>query len=105
MHLRGFARTVHSVYHGLWRRKPDCRQFLMIRLKMMFFWRSPALQKQKMANYFDEATVEDIFDYIPLQNTNQIFPSKWVVKKMVDELEEKNLVALMILTKRLQTCI
>lgn len=58
-----------------------------------------------MANYFDEATVEDIFDYIPLQNTNQIFPSKWVVKKMVDELEEKNLVALMILTKRLQTCI
>lgn len=62
----------------------------MIRLKMMFFWRSPALQKQKMANYFDEATVEDIFDYIPLQNTNQIFPSKWVVRKMVDGLEEKN---------------
>ena len=58
-----------------------------------------------MANYFGEATVADIFDYIPLQNTNQIFPSKWVVKKMVDELEEKNLVALMILTKRLQTCI
>lgn len=47
-------------------------------------------KKQELANYFDEAMVEDIFDYIPPQKTNQIFTPKWVVKKMVDELEEKN---------------
>ena len=50
------------------------------------FW----AKKQELANYFDEAMVEDIFDYIPPQKTNQIFTPKWVVKKMVDELEEKN---------------
>lgn len=46
--------------------------------------------KQKLANYFDEASVEDIFDYIPPQKTNQIFTPKWVVKDMVDRLEKEN---------------
>ena len=44
----------------------------------------------KLADYFEEANTEDIFDYIPPQKTNQIFTPKWVVKKMVDMLEEEN---------------
>lgn len=43
--------------------------------------------KRKLADYFDENSTEDIFDYIPPQKTNQIFTPKWVVKKMVDMLE------------------
>jgi hypothetical protein len=46
--------------------------------------------KQKLANYFDEKSIEDIFDYIPPQKTNQIFTPKTVVKKMVDMLEQEN---------------
>lgn len=46
--------------------------------------------KQKLADYFDEKSVEDIFDYIPPQRTNQIFTPKTIVKKMVDMLEEEN---------------
>lgn len=46
--------------------------------------------KAKLADYFDESRTEDIFDYIPPQKTNQIFTPKWVVKKMVDLLEEEN---------------
>ena len=46
--------------------------------------------KMKLADYFDEANEEDIFDYIPPQKTNQIFTPKWVVMKMVDMLEEEN---------------
>ena len=46
--------------------------------------------KQKLADYFDEKSVEDIFDYIPPQQTNQIFTPKKMVKKMVDMLEEEN---------------
>ena len=46
--------------------------------------------RKVLANYFDEANTEDIFDYIPPQKTNQIFTPKWVVKKMVDHLEEEN---------------
>lgn len=47
-------------------------------------------KKQELCNYFDEASVEDIFDYIPPQETNQIFTPKKVVKMMVDELESEN---------------
>lgn len=47
-------------------------------------------KKEKLANYFDESNDEDIFDYIPPQKTNQIFTPRWVVKKMVDMLEENN---------------
>lgn len=50
------------------------------------FW----AKKQELANYFDESKTEDIFDYIPPQKTNQIFTPRWVVKKMVDELESNN---------------
>lgn len=46
--------------------------------------------KKKLADYFDEKSVEDIFDYIPPQKTNQIFTPKMMVKKMVDMLEKEN---------------
>lgn len=49
------------------------------------------LRKRKvLANYFDENQEEDIFDYIPPQQTNQIFTPKKVVKMMVDKLQEEN---------------
>ncbi len=47
-------------------------------------------KRQQLANYFDESQTEDIFDYIPPQKTNQIFTPKWVVRKMVDLLEQEN---------------
>ena len=47
-------------------------------------------KRQELANYFDESQAEDIFDYIPPQKTNQIFTPKWVVRKMVDLLEQEN---------------
>lgn len=47
-------------------------------------------KRNQLANYFDESLTEDIFDYIPPQKTNQIFTPKWVVSKMVDELEINN---------------
>ena len=47
-------------------------------------------KRKQLANYFDENQKEDIFDYVPPQKTNQIFTPKWVVKKMVDLLEEEN---------------
>ncbi len=47
-------------------------------------------KKRELANYFDEANGEDIFDYIPPQKTNQIFTPKRVVKQMVDLLEQEN---------------
>ena len=46
--------------------------------------------KKRLANYFDESNTEDVFDYIHLQKTNQIFTPKTVVKQMVDMLEEEN---------------
>ncbi len=46
--------------------------------------------KKKLADYFDEKSIEDIFDYIPPQKTNQIFTPKTMVKKMVDMLEQEN---------------
>lgn len=46
--------------------------------------------KKKLANYFDESTTENIFDYIPPQHTNQIFTPKETVKFMVDCLEQEN---------------
>lgn len=50
------------------------------------FWK----KKEQLADYFDESQEEDIFDYIPPQKTNQIFTPRWIVEKMVDELEENN---------------
>lgn len=46
--------------------------------------------KKRLADYFDEKSIEDIFDYIPPQKTNQIFTPKDVVKRMVDMLEKEN---------------
>lgn len=46
--------------------------------------------KKKLADYFDEKSVEDIFDYIPPQKTNQIFTPRIMVGKMVDMLEQEN---------------
>lgn len=46
--------------------------------------------KSKLANYFDESQTEDIFDYIPLQKTNQKFTPRKYVKLMVDSLEAEN---------------
>lgn len=47
-------------------------------------------KREELANYFDESQKEDIFNYIPPQKTNQIFTPRWVVKKMVDDLEKEN---------------
>ncbi len=47
-------------------------------------------KRETLANYFDESLGEDIFDYIPPQKTNQIFTPRWVVRKMVDLLEQEN---------------
>jgi len=47
-------------------------------------------KKTALANYFDEQSKEDIFDYIPPQETNQIFTPKKVVQMMVDQLEQEN---------------
>lgn len=47
-------------------------------------------KRQELANYFDESQEEDIFDYIPPQQTNQIFTPKNVVKMMIDKLQEEN---------------
>lgn len=46
-------------------------------------------KKVELANYFED-TKEDIFDYIPPQQTNQIFTPKKIVKQMVDALEKEN---------------
>lgn len=47
-------------------------------------------KKKQLANYFDEGIKQDIFDYIPPQETNQIFTPKKVVREMVDLLEQEN---------------
>jgi hypothetical protein len=47
-------------------------------------------KRAELADYFDETSKGDIFDYIPPQKTNQIFTPKRVVKDMVDRLEQEN---------------
>lgn len=47
-------------------------------------------KRRELANYFDDSQEEDIFDYIPPQQTNQIFTPKRIVKMMVDKLQEEN---------------
>jgi len=46
--------------------------------------------KQQLGNYFDESHKIDIFDYIPLQKTNEKFTPKKYVKLMVQNLEKEN---------------
>lgn len=47
-------------------------------------------KKEELADYFSDAQTEDIFDYIPPQETNQVFTPKKVVRQMVDYLEAEN---------------
>lgn len=47
-------------------------------------------KKDQLSQYMKEDAKGDIFDYIPPQKNNQIFTPKWVVKKMVDELEAQD---------------
>lgn len=47
-------------------------------------------KKAELANYFDENQVEDIFDYIPPQKTNQVYTPRKVVQLMIDTLEDEN---------------
>lgn len=46
-------------------------------------------KKDALADYFDENQKEDIFDYIPPQQTNQIYTPKKIVKQMIAHLEEE----------------
>lgn len=48
------------------------------------------IKRRELANYFDDSQEEDIFDYIPPQETNQIFTPKWVVRMMIDKLEAED---------------
>ena len=47
-------------------------------------------KKEELADYFSDAQTEDIFDYIPPQQTNQVFTPKKVVRQMIDHLEAEN---------------
>ncbi|HMV60690.1 MAG TPA: DEAD/DEAH box helicase family protein, partial [Agitococcus sp.] len=47
-------------------------------------------KRRELGNYFDESQQEDIFDYIPPQQTNQIFTPKKVVKLMIDKMEAED---------------
>ncbi|MGE6895623.1 Eco57I restriction-modification methylase domain-containing protein [Priestia flexa] len=46
--------------------------------------------KNRLSDYFNEMLTEDIFDYIPPQQTNQIFTPRRVVNLMVDLIAENN---------------
>lgn len=46
-------------------------------------------KRSELANYFED-NEESIYDYIPPQNTNQIYTPEWVVQKMVQQLEDEN---------------
>ncbi len=46
--------------------------------------------REKLADYFNETHEEDIFNYIPPQETNQIYTPKQVVKMMVQKLEDED---------------
>lgn len=46
-------------------------------------------KRDQLAGYMKSTNNRDIFDYIPPQKNNQIFTPKWVVKKMVDDLEKE----------------
>ena len=47
-------------------------------------------KRRELGNYFDTTQQEDIFDYIPPQQTNQIFTPKKVVKLMIDKMEAED---------------
>lgn len=116
--LRGFARTIPSFLMAYGNQDTTLanfdtvinedvfkevtgitlEQFRILRDKYHFF--DPVVfdescqeflnKKRELANYFFENQEEDIFDYIPPQQTNQIFTPKKVVKMMVDKLEKED---------------
>lgn len=47
-------------------------------------------KRKELANYFAVSQDEDIFDYIPPQQTNQIFTPRAVVTLMLDKMEEQD---------------
>lgn len=47
-------------------------------------------RKAELADYYENDSGLDIFDYIPPQQTNQIYTPKAIVKLMVDNLEKQN---------------
>lgn len=47
-------------------------------------------KRVELSDYFNDNNEEDIFDYIPPQQTNQIFTPKKIVNLMLDKLEEEN---------------
>ena len=47
-------------------------------------------RKKELGKYFEQDKDEDIFDYIPPQQTNQIFTPKTVINQMLDILEQEN---------------
>lgn len=47
-------------------------------------------KKAELADYFDDAQIENIFAYIPQQKTSLVFTPQSVVKAMVDTLEAEN---------------
>jgi type II restriction enzyme len=47
-------------------------------------------KKAQLADYFDDALTEDIFAYIPKQQTSLVFTPRHVVRRMVDILENEN---------------
>lgn len=105
-HLRGFSRTIPSFLMAYGDENTTLESFdqiipdevfkevTSISLAQFRLLRDGGQVKNPetgmMADYFDEKTEEDIFDYIPPQKTNQIFTPKWVVKDMVDRLEQEN---------------
>ncbi len=46
--------------------------------------------RERLADYFNETHEEDVFNYIPPQETNQIFTPKQVVRMMVQNLEDED---------------
>ena len=47
-------------------------------------------RKAELADYYENDSDLDIFDYIPPQQTNQIYTPKSIVKKIIDNLEKEN---------------
>ena len=107
-HLRGFSRTIPSFLMAYGDETVTLANFdQIIPDKVFQEVTSITLEQFRFLRdggpYINQATGQEehfagrlfdpvvfIFDYIPPQKTNQIFTPKWVVKKMVDLLEQEN---------------
>lgn len=72
--------------HQTWRAENIAGADISKRILQCLEIKMPSGKKQNLTDWHEE----DIFDYIPPQKTNQIFTPRWVVEKMVDELEAEN---------------